>query len=238
MHILIVKLGSTYPWISDRTGDFEDWIAGGMDAPGRRIEIVSPASGEALPPPGDISGVVLTGSHYMVTSGEEWSEETAKWIREVVRVEKPLLGICYGHQLLALATGGVVGYNSRGREFGTALVYLREECAADPLFGGLASPMPAHVCHAQSVLALPPGAVLLGSNDHDPHHAFRIGKNTWGVQFHPEFPAEAARAYVERNAEDLRAEGKDPEQILRNVQETPESASILRRFGDLVDGAA
>lgn len=236
MHILVIKLGSTYPWLSERMGDFEEWIVNGLEAPGRRVEVVSPQRSEALPEVRDVAGAVLTGSHSMVTAREPWSEGIVPWIREALRCEKPLLGICYGHQLLAYATGGAVGYNKRGREFGTTRVHLHEAAGEDPLFEGITSPLAVQVCHAQSVLALPPGAVPIGSNSHDPHQAFRLGRNAWGVQFHPEFSAEATRAYVTANSEELRAEGKNPEEILRNIEETPESGAILGRFGELVDG--
>ncbi|MEZ4555438.1 MAG: gamma-glutamyl-gamma-aminobutyrate hydrolase family protein [Caldilineaceae bacterium] len=51
----------------------------------------------------------MTGSHSMVTDRAAWSERSADWLRAVVAAEWPVLGICFGHQLLAHAWGGVVG---------------------------------------------------------------------------------------------------------------------------------
>ncbi|MFZ2445829.1 MAG: glutamine amidotransferase [Syntrophobacteraceae bacterium] len=234
--LLVIKLGSTYSWVSREIGDFDDWIITGMRAFPGKILAVSPPLGQPLPPPGEISGAVLTGSHSMVTSREKWSEDTVAWLVEALRLEIPLLGICYGHQLLARAAGGVgvVGYNPRGREFGTTEVRLLDKSGADPIFSQLPSPLRVHVCHAQSVLELPPGAIPLASNTHDPHHAFRIGRNAWGVQFHPEFQPAAARAYIEHHAEDLRAEGQDPQKLLDGVRDTPDSGSILQKFAEFV----
>lgn len=232
--LLIVKLGSTYSWLSERIGDFDDWIVERTMGFKGEIDVVSPPSGEPLPPPEDVSGVLLTGSHSMVTARETWSEKTNAWIKGALERNTPILGICYGHQLLASAAGGVVGYNPRGREFGLAEVNLLPAAKDDPLFHRLPSRLPVHVCHAQSVLRPPEGSVILAANAHDPFHAFRIGSNAWGVQFHPEFPAAATRSYVEHHANDLRAEGKDPEILLRSIRETPESASILTSFAELV----
>ena len=60
----------------------------------------------------------------MVSEREPWSERAAEWLREVAQRGIPLLGICYGHQLLAHALGGRVGANPQGREIGTVEVGL------------------------------------------------------------------------------------------------------------------
>lgn len=234
--LLIVRLGSTFSWLSEKIGDYDDWIVGGIKAFSGKIEFASPFLGEPLPPLHGISGMILTGSHSMVTSREQWSEETAVWLREALGLGIPILGICYGHQLLAQAAGGVVGYNLKGDEFGTTGVQLASECGNDRLFRDLLSPLTVQVCHAQSVLEPPPGAVILASNDHDPYHAFRIGQNAWGVQFHPEFSPAVMRAYIEYYADELRAEGQDPEKLLREVGDTPAANSILDGFAVFVEG--
>jgi GMP synthase (glutamine-hydrolysing) len=237
MHtLLIVKLGSTYPWLSTRIGDFDDWIIEGLQGSTGEIIVVSPPLGQQLPASSDIAGIILTGSHAMATTREPWSENTAIWIVDALRRNKPILGICYGHQLLAHAAGGIVGYNEQGKKFGIAEVTLVQEAEEDPLFQLLPSRFPAHVCHSQVVLALPERAILLAASGHDPHLAFRIGSNAWGVQFHPEFSPAASRAYIEHHADELRSEGENPEEMLRAVRSTPEAGSILRRFRELVLG--
>jgi GMP synthase (glutamine-hydrolysing) len=228
--LLIIKLGSTYPWLAKELGDFENWVVEGMKCVDEKTEIISPPLGQPLPSLEGVAGIVLTGSHSMVSDREAWSEKTAAWILEVLDREIPLLGICYGHQLMAHAAGGLVGYNAKGTEFGTTEVYLHEEADSDPIFRELPSPMRAHVCHAQSVLRLPETALVLASNAHDPHQAFRIGKYAWGVQFHPEFSLRAIKGYLEHSSEELRSEGRDLEKLLHAVGDTPEAGSILSRF--------
>jgi len=232
--ILVVKTGGTFPELAAAAGDFEDWIAAGLGAAPARILVRRPPLGEALPGPSGIAGAVVTGSHAMVTDGEEWSGRTAAWIRQALGAGVPLLGRCYGHQLLALAAGGRAGENPAGREFGTAEIRLLPGAEEDPLFCGLPPVFGAHVCHAQSVTALPPGSVLLASSAREPRQAFRLGERAWGVQFHPEFSAEAARFYVRAFARELRAEGQDPDALEAGVRDAPEAARLLRRFGELI----
>jgi GMP synthase (glutamine-hydrolysing) len=191
-----------------------------------------------LPQPGDVAGVIITGSHSMVTDHESWSERAAAWLRRVVERQTPMLGICYGHQLLAYALGGEVGNNPHGHETGTVNVYLNEAGCADRLLGGLANPLRMQVSHQQTVLRLPSGAKCLAWSDRDAHQAFLVGDNAWGVQFHPEFNADAVRAYAQDEQEILRAEGQDPAWISAQVEETIYGTQILRRFAQIATGTA
>jgi len=170
----------------------------------------------------------------MVTDHAEWSERTASWIPTVMEASTPLLGICYGHQLIAYALGGDVGPNPRGRESGTVEIALREAARADPLFAGLPDKILAHASHAQSVLRLPPGVKWLASSVRDPHHAYAVGRSTWCVQFHPEFDESTMKANVDKCADELRAQGDDPTQLRTSTAETPHAEAILRRFAALV----
>ena len=92
----------------------------------------------------------------MVTDREPWSEDTAAWLREAAAAGLPMFGVCYGHQLLAHALGGKVGYNPTGSELGTQTVELLPPAAGDQLLDGLPASFPAQMLHAQTVLQPPP----------------------------------------------------------------------------------
>lgn len=231
--LLIVKTGETLRELRGR-GDFEDWIARGLGLPAAELEVAAPVGGAALPDPGAPRGVVVTGSSAMVSAREPWSERAAEWLARAVRLGTPVLGICYGHQLLAHGLGGTVGPNPRGREMGTVEVRVSEAGRADPLLGTLGAAALAHATHVESVLALPPGAVRLAESDADPHQAFAVGGRAWGVQFHPEFDAAVIRGYLEARREELRREGQDPDALLARVREAPSGPRLLRRFAELV----
>ena len=228
--ILIVKAGGTYPDMAARYGDFEDWFIARMDRSAGTIQIACPFSGEPLPPVASFGGIIITGSHDMVTDQKKWSEETADWVKTAVEAETPLLGVCYGHQLLAHAMGGVVGDNPNGKEFGTVSIRLNPDGRQDRLFEGTPGSFAAQACHSQSVLQLPAGATLLASSALDPHHAFVIGRRAWGVQFHPEFNGQMLRLYIQRFTDELKAQGRDVDRLLGEVRETPQSETLLRRF--------
>jgi GMP synthase (glutamine-hydrolysing) len=231
--MLIVKTGTAHTALDDTDGDFEHWIARGL---GRRAQVSSVYEGDELPSPHATDGVVVTGSAAMVSHREPWAERTAAWLRAAVEAGVPVLGICFGHQLLAHALGGRVGPNPRGREIGTISVALADSAAADPLLGGLPDQIEVHATHMESVLELPPGAELLASSKLDPHHAFRVpGRPVWGVQFHPEFSAAVIRGYISARRDDLQAEGLDPDGLLAAVRETPWGDDIFARFAQLVD---
>lgn len=236
--LLIVKTGGTLPEVRAQRGDYEAWIAEGMGfAPGE-VDVVAVAQGEDLPAPDAPAGVVVTGSSAMVSDREPWSERTGEWLARAAQRGTPLLGICYGHQLLAHALGGEVGRNPRGREIGTVVVRRLEVAQRDPLLGVWGPAEPAHVTHLESVLALPAGAVRLAESDLDPVQAFSVGERAWGVQFHPEFDAVTVRAYIAARRDRMRAEGLDPDALLARVREAPGGPLLLRRFADLIRGAA
>jgi GMP synthase (glutamine-hydrolysing) len=233
--LLIVKTGTTFASLARAYGDFEDWISAGMGFDRDRATVIAVFEGEALPDPKRFAGVVVTGSSAMVSHRETWSESTAEWLRDAVQCTIPVLGICYGHQLLAHALGGRVGPNPRGRQIGTVRVRLAEKAEDDALLAGFGGSLRAHTSHAEAVLELPDAAACLGSSKRDPNTAFCFGPAAWGVQFHPEFDAHVMRCYIKERRELLVAEDIDVGDRLAAVEECPDAAAVLRRFGEMLN---
>lgn len=212
-----------------RHGGFAHWIrvAAGL----ARDEVVALDVREhPLPAHEGYAGALVTGSAAMVSDRHGWSERAAGWLREAAHTGMPLLGICYGHQLLAHALGGEVGDNPAGREMGTVEVTLHPEAADDPLFAPLPGRFAAQASHLQTVLRPPAQAVVLARSEIDDCQAFRWGGSAWGVQFHPEFATAHMHGYVRARREALRAEGHSPDRISRNISAAPHARSVLRRF--------
>jgi GMP synthase (glutamine-hydrolysing) len=227
---LIVRTGRAPEVISARHGDFPRWFRLGLRLHHQALHIVDVEQGETLPPPSTVAGAVLTGSASMVTDRELWSERTAGWIRDAMDIDLPLLGVCYGHQLMSHALGGRVDYLPGGREIGTMTLRTQAQAGQDPLARHLPSSFRAHTTHEQSVLELPPGATVLASSERDPHHLLRYGRNAISSQFHPEFSAEVMRGYIRRKHETLDDEGQQPDRLLADVTPTPAATNLLRRF--------
>jgi len=231
--LYIIKTGTTFPATLEQLGDFDTWTRTGLGETDAEIGIVDAENGAGLPPAVDCVGVVITGAHPMVTDALPWSLAIEKWLPSLLAAETPVFGICYGHQLLARAAGGEVGYHPRGKEIGTVGISCLPEAERDPLFRDLPASFRAHATHAQTVLTLPSGAVRLAANGHETNHAFRIGACAWGVQFHPEYTPEIMRAYIREQAGELAAAGLGPEHLLQAVVPTPEAGGLLRKFADL-----
>ncbi|WP_100639946.1 glutamine amidotransferase [Marinobacter salexigens] len=231
--VAILKTGSTYPSIEAQFGDFEQWFLRGL-SPNLDVTVFNAQADELPSNPADWDGIVITGSPAMVSDREPWSERAAEWLSRAVDKSIPMLGVCYGHQLLAHALGGEVGYHPEGRESGTRKVELIASAQDDPLFRDMPSVFNAQLTHMQSVLSLPPGAVLLGRNEFEPHQAFRVGERAWGVQFHPEFSSAVMKAYLTVQAPALEQEGFDPQAMINSVEDAPEASGLLERFSTLV----
>lgn len=230
MDMLIVKTGSTEPSIRERYGDFELWFRTGLGLTADQAPMVRVDEGAELPEPATVPGVLVTGSPSMVTEEASWSVACEEWLRSAVEAGRPVLGVCYGHQMLARAFGGRVAQCSMGREIGSTTVYLTDAAIDDPLFKTHSKSWRVHTTHQQCVVELPPSATVLASNAHHEAQAFRVGERGWGVQFHPEVSAHVIRGYVECRREALLAEGHDPDRILDEVVDTDDGYRLLRAF--------
>jgi GMP synthase (glutamine-hydrolysing) len=232
--VLLLQVGHTFEEIARLRGDYDRWFQEGLGLGDDELTVCRVFDGAPLPTSHDFDGVVVTGSWSMVTDREPWSEASGEYLREAVARSLPVLGVCYGHQLLAHALGGQVGYNPTGRHAGSALVELTPAAHGDRLLGGMPDELVVQVSHSQAVLDLPAEAVLLARCERDPRHAFRVGSCAWGVQFHPEFDADVSRRYIQMRYDTIAAEGLDPERLLAGVRESGHGRAILRRFAALL----
>jgi len=230
--IALIKTGSTIPQIKRLHGDFEDWFSADMGT--SDLFQVDVFKQEPLPVVENLSGVVITGSPAMVSAKEDWSECTAEWLEQTVQKDIPVLGVCYGHQLLAHALGGLVGPNPNGRQIGTVPARLINAAEADRLLGHLPGMFDVQTSHSEVILKLPTGAERLATSPLDDNFAIRFAENAWGVQFHPEFSGPVMSGYIKCRAEALLEEGLDPWVLMGKTNETAEAKSVLRRFVELV----
>lgn len=233
--LYIIKIGTTFPSIAKQFGDFDKWTVAALGAMDVETCVLDAEHGVSLPFARDCAGVVITGSHAMVTDQLAWSAKLEEWIPSLLETHTPFFGICYGHQLLARAAGGQVGFHPKGKEIGTVAVHLLPGCEDDALFRVFPQSFRVHVAHSQTILDLPPGAKRLAANAYEPNHAFRLGDCAWGVQFHPEFNADIMRSYIREQAAELESAGQAVAEFLCVVKETPIAAKTLRDFARFVE---
>ncbi|MEQ8764647.1 MAG: glutamine amidotransferase [Planctomycetota bacterium] len=232
--ILIVKTGSTVPSLIASRGDFEDFFAEALGVPVSELEVCDVSRGGTLPSVERCGPVIITGSPHTVHEKPDWSERAAEWLREAARRDHPVLGVCYGHQLLAHALGGRSHLNPNGREIGTPDVEILEP---DPLFEGLPNPLPVFETHSDAVLEAPPGSRILASTSNTPIQALAVGDRVRSVQWHPEFDADILRGYVRARHQEIDAdlgEGTSA-RLLEEIREAPGCRELLQNFLRLAD---
>ncbi|MBK1780523.1 glutamine amidotransferase [Advenella sp. WQ 585] len=229
--LYIIQMGAPPESLRSVYGDQWEWFQSALAKTPTSfpldIRITRPDLDEPLPEPGSFDVAVISGSWCMVTDRLDWSERTAEWIRQVIVQHQPLLGVCYGHQLMAHALGGVVDYHPDGPEIGSISITLNPAGQADPFFTGFPQQFRAHLTHEQSVLQVPSGATVLGSSGHDPNQIIRYTKNALSVQFHPEF-FEALMRHIIVGKKKLPPEQKAF--LLDAVVDTAWSKKILQQF--------
>ncbi len=156
-----------------------------------------------------------------------WQEDAHPWLvtekqairRWVSELQRPYLGVCLGHQLLADALGGQVG-KMTAAEIGVPDILLTPDAALDPVFSCLPDVVPGLQWHHAAVTLAPPNGVVLAANPACPIQALRVGSNAWGVQFHLEVSVSTIDdwAQVPEYEEVLsRAGGGDPKWLHRAV---------------------
>ncbi|WP_202304258.1 glutamine amidotransferase [Dryocola clanedunensis] len=227
--ILLVQMGHPPADIRAAVGEQPQWFRAALGDK-VAVQVVCPFDGDPLPVAGTFRAAVISGSWSMVTDHEAWSERTAEWTREMMLAGVPILGVCYGHQLMAYAMGGVVDYHPQGSEVGQLPVMLSAAAKQDALLGELPASFDVFLSHEQSVLTLPPGATALGASGHDPHQIIRYSPTALSVQFHPEFTAPVMNKIITSRSERIAMKGKDRDALLSRVSDTPESRSLLQRF--------
>ena len=228
-NILLIKTGDTFKGLQQTHGDFQDMIAACLTQTDVSITVYDARSRDEQPNVLDYQGVILTGSHSMVTDCEPWSEKLLPYIRHMRSINIPVFGICYGHQLIAKALGGEAGFHPLGPEPGTVEVFLTPAGKEDSLLGSAPASFGANVAHSQTVLKLPQDAVLLAENAFEPHQAYRIG-NIWAVQFHPEFTREITQYYVNEISDKIREHNGNVKEIYDACQDTSQSKALLIAF--------
>jgi GMP synthase (glutamine-hydrolysing) len=187
----------------------------------------------------EADAVIVTGSARDAHSEEPVVLRLLKILRTLTDRNIPVLGVCFGHQVLARALGGAVARNPSGWEVGNARISLTEAGMACPFLADLGPEPEVLQSHQDAVLALPPGAVLLAGNAHTPVQAFqsRPKGRQFGVQFHPEFtPERLQRNWIERRERLRGTTPLDLDAALDAARPTPHTASLLRRFFDFAAG--
>jgi GMP synthase (glutamine-hydrolysing) len=101
--ILLLKCGSTGAAVRVVHGDYDRWFLRALAPTGADVRVLEAHSGAPLPSRPAADGIVVTGSPLSVMDRAAWMRVTGAWLREQAERGIPILGVCFGHQLLAAA---------------------------------------------------------------------------------------------------------------------------------------
>lgn len=178
-------------------------LGGWLTQSGAVLDVRRPGAGEELPADlADHDAFVVLGGHMGAYDDDEapWLPQVRALIRTAADAAVPTLGICLGHQLIAVALGGRVTPNPSGQQSGVLPVGWRPEAATDPLLGTLltrSTPAQRGIqWNNDIVVELPDGARVLAETEAGELQAARFASTVWGLQVHPEADLGLVRGWV------------------------------------------
>ncbi|MEP3843724.1 MAG: type 1 glutamine amidotransferase [Paracoccaceae bacterium] len=160
------------------------WAARGL--PDADITIIDVHEGDPLPDIDAYDGYVLSGSELGVYDDAPWMSPLRDFLTAARQAQKPLFGVCFGHQIMADVFGG------------------KAEKVGDPEVGVRAFDIDGiqqtgQVWHQDQVTRIPPGAAVIASADYCPVGALAYDFPAMSVQFHPEYPADYIATFLRRS---------------------------------------
>jgi len=207
-------------------------MLGAIDVP---LKIMNAIDGELVGEiPEDMAGVILGGSGETYLSRDEadypWLEQVKMYIQKVINSDIPVLGVCFGMQLIAKMNGARVVKEEGKGECGGYKIMLTENGKLDELMSAVPEQYTAHLGHQEIVTDVPDIFVHLAEGEVVKWQAMRLkGKRVWGVLFHPELNEVRMKERVNmyRN---YAANPEDVDATLATCTTTPYSQKILEQF--------
>jgi GMP synthase (glutamine-hydrolysing) len=214
----------------------EDVLHGG----GTNFEYIETHRGASVPDQiTDQSGLIVMGGPMGVYEYAKYPflHDEMGLIESALKLERPVLGVCLGSQLLAAVLGAEVKKGER-KELGWHPVTLSEAAGEDTIFSGVKTEFWPFHWHGD-VFSLPKDSVRLASSQLTPHQAFRYGKNAYGILFHLEVTQGQIAQMLSDFADELHEAGGSPseitEQIPRHLPPLQETAGgVFGRWASLL----
>ena len=183
--------------------------------PGAIVDTAHPGDLTATLPEGEslegYDGIAITGSSLHVYEGGPAVTRQIDLVRAAMATGTPLLGSCWGLQVITTAAGGSVRKNPQGREIGFGRrIRLTDAGRKHPMYAGKLDVFNAPTVHLDEVETLAPGMTVLATNTVSAVQSAEIRTNgsvAWGVQYHPEYPLREVAAIVRRIGTRLIQEG-------------------------------
>ena len=193
-HVTIMETGLVSPKNRELHGSYPQMfenLIGAADA-NVTFNTVSIPAGEPLPDVGRLEAILITGSAAGVYDAFDWIAPLEDFVRTAHDNKVPMVGVCFGHQLIAQALGGTVRKSEKGWGIGR---HVYDVAPGNAVIEGARIALACS--HQDQVIAPPAGARTILSSDFTPHAGLLYGDTTLSVQPHPEFSVGYALACCE-----------------------------------------
>lgn len=187
----------------------------------------------------EYSAVIVGGSPFDISTPEAdksaiqrgIERDFARLLGDIVTQDFPFLGACSGNGLLGSYLGTSIS-RKYGEAVGCVSLRVTEDGRRDPLLQGFPERIDALLGHKEACDALPEGAVLLMSGEACPVQMFRVGRNVYATQFHPEGDAEGFTTRIHAYKHHGYFQPHEADSLIEAVgsAQTPYAHRILRRF--------
>ncbi|MHA2940422.1 glutamine amidotransferase-related protein [Vibrio sp. RC27] len=224
MKIGIIVTGLVSPALKAGNGEYADMIMATLSPHGDFDYAIYSALERMLPDDIDqCEGYIITGSVHDSYADELWINELASWIRRCDQQGKPLVGICFGHQIINIALGGVVEKSTKGWGIGMSVnKVLQTKTWMKPK----KTSINVLVSHQDQIIESPNDMVHIASSDFCPHYMLAKDDHILTIQGHPEFSVDFVRRIVELKHGTI-DEARYLE-ALKSLKLSPDSSTIMQ----------
>lgn len=190
MKIGILKTGHVPEGLADRFPDYDGMFVRLLGGQGFAFETVDVEAGARPAAPDACDGWLITGSRCGVYEDHAWIAPLEDFIRACRTADVPMVGVCFGHQIIAQAMGARVEKFEGGWSLG----------AVDYAFEAPEETLTVMAFHQDQVLTVPEGAAVIASSAYCRLAGFTYGDWAMSVQPHPEFDAAYVQALLDHYA--------------------------------------
>ncbi len=203
MKIGILQTGMAPDKMAAQTGEYPEMFERLLAGHGLGFQTYNVLAGEAPTDPNAADGWLITGSKYGAYEDHAWIAPLENLIRKIYAAQTPLVGVCFGHQIIAQALGGKVEKFKNGWRIGPTAYQMK----------GHDDPIVLNAWHQDQVVELPEDAVVVGSNDFCEYAMLTYGDKVFTIQAHPEYSDDFIEGLIQH-----RAKGVVPEDLQKDAK--------------------